>query len=538
MKTVYKLRDYQQRVIDQLWHWFGENKTGHPLMGLPTGSGKSLIVAEICRLAMEFGDQRILIIVPSKELCEQNHEKLLNMIDDQSVVGVLSASLDRFDYDKSIIIGTIGTIFRRIEKIGKFDLIIIDEAHLTNNDNVGMIRSAIEKLTERNPALRVCGLTATPFRGDGVWLHKAKNSLFTDVAASVEMMELIKEGYLCKIAPAKTSIQFDASSVKRFGSGDFVISELDSLINKSDFTREACRDMAKLGADRKSWIVFCVTVDHAHNVGRELVKNGIDAEVITGMTPKDIRASMIDRHRSGELQCLVSIGVLTTGFDSPGTDFIGMLRNTRSPILWVQMIGRAMRPHPNKKDKPALIADYTDNSAVMGPVNKIQGRKPRSFKMEAITKQCPECKSECALGLRTCFSCGHIFDVQDREIKLNRNASGLSILDEGHSEFRTYPVTDITYSRHSKKGKTPSLRVDYYSGLRRVTSEWICIEHQGYAWQRAHRWWQKRIDSPIPYSVGLALDQTSKLRWPDTVTVDTKDKFSTIVRYDFNKHPL
>jgi DNA repair protein RadD len=174
----------------------------------------------------------------------------------------------------------------------------------------------------------------------------------------------------------------------------------------------------------------------------------------------------------------------------------------------------------------------------MGPVNKIQGRKPRSFKMEAITKQCPECKSECALGLRTCFSCGHIFDVQDREIKLNRDASGLSILDEGHSEFRTYPVTDITYSRHSKKGKTPSLRVDYYSGLRRVTSEWICIEHQGYAWQRAHRWWQKRIDSPIPYSVGLALDQTSKLRWPDTVTVDTKDKFSTIVRYDFNKHPL
>ena len=87
MKTVYKLRDYQQRVIDQLWHWFGENKTGHPLMGLPTGSGKSLIVAEICRLAMEFGDQRILIIVPSKELCEQNYEKLLNMIDDPSEEG-------------------------------------------------------------------------------------------------------------------------------------------------------------------------------------------------------------------------------------------------------------------------------------------------------------------------------------------------------------------------------------------------------------------------------------------------------------------
>ncbi len=534
MKTLYKLRDYQQRVIDQLWHWFGENKTGHPLMWLPTGSGKSLIVAEICRLAMEFGDQRILIIVPSKELCEQNHEKLLNMIDDQSVVGVLSASLDRFDYDKSIIIGTIGTIFRRIDKIGKFDLIIIDEAHLTNNDNVGMIRSAIEKLTERNPALRVCGLTATPFRGDGVWLHKAKNSLFTDIAASVEMMELIKAGYLCKIAPAKTSIQFDASAVKRFGNGDFVVSELDQLINKSDFTQEACRDMVKLGADRKSWIVFCVTVDHAQNVCQELVKNGIDAEVITGSTPTDIRASMIARHRSGELRCLVSIGVLTTGFDSPGTDFIGMLRNTRSPILWVQMIGRAMRPHPNKKDKPALIADYTDNSAVMGPVNKIQGRKPRSFKMEAITKQCPKCLAECALGLRTCFSCGHIFEAQDREIKLNRSASSLDILDEGHSGFRTYDVTDITYSRHSKKGKTPSLRVDYYSGLRRVASEWVCIEHQGYAWQKAHRWWEKRISTPIPYSIGLALDEVSKLRWPDSITVDTKDKFSTIVRHNFD----
>jgi len=544
MQIAYKLRDYQQRSIDMLLHWFSENPTGNPIIAMPTGSGKSLVQAEICRIAMGYDNQRVLMMVPSKELCEQNYEKLLNIIKDRSLAGILSASLGSFIYGRQIIVGTVGTIHNRKENIGAFDMMIIDEAHLTNNENVGMIRKTIDHLLGVNPNMRVVGLTATPFRGSGIWLHKTKTSIFTDIAAQVGMGELIDDGYLAGIEPAATQLSINAENVRRTGTthGDFVISALDALVNRSSITDAACAEMARLGADRKSWIVFGVTIDHCTNITNGLLARGIDAELITGETKKEQRERMIRRHRSGSLRCLVSVGVLTTGFDSPGTDFIGMLRNTRSPVLWVQMVGRVMRPHENKKDRPALIADFTDNTLVMGPVNQITGRLPRAQQLSADdpdriraeSKDCPECSAVCASSARTCWSCGYEF------FSLNDSASELEIIAKKKSPIQTTPITDVYYYRHEKLGKPDSVRVNYMNGLDSIASEWICFEHEGYALEMAMKWWLDRRGKVLtrddfPRTVGQFLDHSDFIKIPTSITVDRSRQYPKILKFDFTE---
>ena len=532
------LRSYQERVIRLIWHWFRENKKGNPLVWMPTGSGKSHIIAEIGRVAVQHPGQKILVITPSKELCDQDYQKMLDHLGPADV-GILSASMQRYDLDARIIVSTIGTAYNRAAGLGKVSLIIIDEAHRTSNENVGMIRKLVARLNERTPNLRILGLTATPFRGSGVWLHRTKSSLFTEIAAKITIDELVAAGHLCRIAPAKTKFHIDAKDVKTFGTGDYVISDLVKKWDVEEVTQKACAEMVALGKDQKSWIVFCCTVKHAENVWRELTgKHAIDAELIVGTTHRKDRESMVRRHRSGELRCLVSVAVLTTGFDSPGTDFIALLRNTRSPIMWVQLVGRAMRPHPNKSERPALIADFTDTSLVMGPVDKIQGRDPRKTWSAPVMKTCPSCGCVVAGSTVECPECGHVFPRKEPKPKVNGRASGVEVL--GKSELHTYQVDRVFYTRHRKQGKPDSMRVDYFYGIRRLASEWVCVEHTGYAKHTAAAWWLERYPGGrqfqmemVPKSVDVALTLAPRLKKPAQIVVNLAAEHPKIVLHKY-----
>ena len=501
-----KLRPYQRQCLDSLYDWFRQNTSGHPIVNACVGAGKSIMLAQLCHDAVNGfeGRARLLMIVPSKELCEQNMRKLQAMTKNIRF-GVISASLGRKDFahDKDVIIGTIGSLHKKGGKLGYFDLVLIDECHFVNRAETGMYRQLINDLLAHNSRLRVIGWTGTPFRGNGIWLTEGKDALFNDIAAHVGMSQLLQEGFLAPLVVANSDTQISADNVKTNG-GDYVIAELAQLLDRNDLTIKIAGDIIRHGKDRNKWLVYCVTVEHATHMAEALTDRGIATVVVSAKTHKTQRESYIARFRAGRIRCICNVAVLTTGFDVPEVDMIALVRNTKSPVLYVQIAGRGMRTAPGKND--CLWLDFTDTTARMGPVNHISGRPEPKAKERiddaASQKLCPECGAVAVSGQTACALCGHAFQIA--QPKLNSQASSADILLIGK---KLLPVDDVwCHSAVSKKSGKPYLSVRAMSGLQSHSKN-LMLGFEGYAGQIA-RIELSRLLSPteaIPDTVDAAM---------------------------------
>lgn len=545
------LRTYQQRAIDNLLDWFQHND-GHPIMDACVGSGKSVMLAWLCQHAIStYPGTRIIMLVPTKELLEQNLGKLLEIWSD-APVGVVSASVGKKQIGHPITIATIGSLHKHAAKMGHVDLMIVDECHAIPGGDEGMYRRFIAEMHKYCPDMRVIGATGTPYRGSGVWLTAVDDAIFTDIAARVTMDELLAEKYLSPLTTTPTSAKLDASGVRTVG-GDYVVSDLARAIDRPELVTAACAEIVKLAADRQKWLIYCVTVEHAEHVNNELERLGIACELVHGGTPKTERAASIELFRNGHLQALVSVAVLTTGFDVPDVDCIVLLRNTQSPVLYVQIMGRGMRVADGKND--CLVLDFTDTVERLGPVNKVKGRLPKKSKGDAPVKVCDECGSLNPISATECKTCGALFHIEETEPHKTR-ASTAMVLDIGKPRIVTHPISEVRYAIHRKDGKPDSLRVDYWSGdliKRKVASEWVCFEHTGYARQKAEAWWKRRDENYrcwafVPDTAREALEFLTKSRWilsgeyesmiekPTAITINESGKYPEII--SFHWEPL
>lgn len=527
-----ELRPYQSRVLDQLWNWFEQNHGGHPLVEACVGAGKSILIGHLCFRAITlFPGTRILMVVASRELCAQNLEKLLR-IWPQAPAGVHSAGLGRKDLGRDIIFATIGSVAKKAHLLGRIDLLLVDEAHNINPAAQGMYRTLIRDLHRYNPSMRVIGWTGTAYRGDGIWLTDAEEQLFTDVAARVTMRELLDAGFLSPLRTAPVEQILQASGVRVHG-GDYVVSDLARRIDQADLVDRCADELVRLGADRKRWLIYGVTVAHAQHIAAALTERGIACRVVSAETPRAERDEAIRMFRSGLLRALVNVAVLTTGFDVPEVDLIGLMRNTRSPVLYVQIAGRGMRLAEGKAD--CLWLDFTDTTALLGPVDQVRGRK-RSVRKDSAgmpTKVCDSCGARAQIHVHACACCGAEFPVEEHEPH-RATVSAAEILSGG-PKIERYDVTDVRYRRHEKIGSRPSMRVDYYAGLRCVASEWICVEHEGYALEKARTWWGRRSANAMPENVFDATMAAGSLRKPAAITVNESGKFPEIVGVEWDE---
>lgn len=352
------------------------------------------------------------------------------------------------------------------------------------------------------------------------------------------MRTLLDSGYLSPLTTACTSTRIDATDVRMSG-GDYVLSDLAKVTDRDDLVQATCNEIVQIAHDRKRWLVFAVTVQHAENVTSALKLRGINAGIVTGETPKAEREQTIGAFRRGELRCLVNVAVLTTGFDAPEVDFIALLRATKSPVLYVQIMGRGMRLAPGKQD--CLVADFTDTIETLGPVDAIKGKLPKAAGAgTAPFKLCTECGSSNPAGASECCDCGFVFPEPER-IKHGTNASSAAILSSQvvAPKINTYPVTKVEYAVHKKPGSPDSIRVDYHSGLRRVCSEWVCLDHGGFAGEKARNWWRRRsLTGDVPRSVDeaqawLEVGGRSVPRQPVAIEVNETGKFPEVVRSHF-----
>lgn len=529
-----KLRPYQQRALDELWAWFARNDGGNPIVEAAVGAGKSLMIAALAQRAdAEFPGTRVLVLVHQKELLEQNVDKIVTIWPEANV-GIYSAGAGRKDLGRQITYATIGSIWKHAHKLGRIDIVLADECHLINPKETGMWRQFLADLAVYCPSARTIGWTGTPFRGTGAWLTCGDEALFTNIATRVTMRELLELNFLSPLVPAPTVARIDTRDVRMSGD-DYVISELAKVTDREDLVEAACDEIVQLAADRKRWLVFAVTIAHAEHVSEALRRRGVSVDMVSANTPKAERAALIAAFRAGRLRCLVNVAVLTTGFDVPELDFIALLRATKSPVLYVQIAGRGMRLAPGKTD--CLWADFTDTTALMGPVDAVKGRiATGGRKGEAPSKLCPECGSKTSAAAMQCLDCGFMFPEPER-IKHGAEASAAAVLSSQQEDlFRSCVVTDMRYRIHHKDGSPPSLRVEYYDGMLRVASEWCCLSHTGYARVKAEKWWMQRstIDA-IPRSAEEAVEwleySDAILRKPAAVLVTKNDKYPKIVSY-------
>lgn len=579
---VRQTREYQGWAKDAFFSYF-ETKAGHPVIAMPTGTGKSVTIADICiEIVVLWNGQRILILAPSKELVTQNTAKFTAMAP-QIPVGICSASLGKYEIGRPITIGTIGTVYNRREKLGRIDLVFIDECHLVSHKDETQYRQLADFLLDINPNCKFVGLSATPYRlGLG---HITDGGLFTDVCFDSTGLDafnwFIDQGYLLPLIPRPTQTVLDTEGVKMSG-GDYVAGELQRKVNKAEITSAAVAEALELSAGRNKCLWFATGIEHAESIVAELEAHGESAVAVHSKseTRDDDLAAFMTLGSNGVRHC-VNFGVLTTGFDFPQLDCIIMLRPTKSPGLWVQMLGRGTRPDYADgfdlttlegrllailmSDKHnCLVLDFAYNTAVLGPINDPQlPKKKKKMGGDPPIKTCgrrgdppglnivPGSSDESKGGgekgcgcwnhpsARNCIQCGAEFTF---EVKFGHNASNEQLLrrsggdQDGAFEkpvMETHRVSRVTYEVHKKEGRPDSIRVNYYCGMRRF-SHYVLPEHGGNPRARSADWWMRHGGGAMPTSTNEARAAIDTLKIPSTITVWMKKDFPQIMDWTFD----
>lgn len=540
-----KLRYYQDEAVASVYNHLYKNST-NPCVVIPTGGGKSLTMATICRDAVTKWNGRVLVLAHVKELLEQTAGTLRKLAPDVPV-GVYSAGLGSRNTGEPVIVAGIQSVYQKAAVLGRFNLIIVDEAHLLPEDGEGMYRTFLSSMREINPNVRLIGFTATPYRMKSGMICGPDN-LLNEICYEVGIKELIARGFLCPLKSKGSEHAVDTSGLHMRG-GEFVSDEVESLVGADEFEQAACREIVTRTKNHNSVLVFAATVARAESVKNLLAKySGEQCAVVTGETSANERDLLLRRFKGqravgsqmelpllrenplplgaginelnnveriigGEAYCnetasfpplkyLVNVNVLTTGFDAPNIDCIVLLRPTASPGLYYQMVGRGFRLHESKTH--TLVLDYGNNITRHGPVDSVR-IKERSEQGggEAPAKECPKCHQIVHAAISVCNECGYEFPK--REVNHEKTASNEGVVS-GETIDTTYSVLGIDYAVHRKHGAgefdPQSVRVDYLVQHNRnyshSKSEWVCPEHSGWARKKFEDWWKKRSNTPPP----------------------------------------
>lgn len=528
------LRPYQTEAIAGIYDWF-EQREDNPLIVLPTGAGKSLVIAHFVRGAIEaWTDTRFLVLTHVAELIEQNYAELVGLWP-WAPAGIYSAGLRRRDMGKQILFGGIQSLADRAYELPRIDIVLVDECHLIPRKSNTRYMTFLAALKTINPLVKIVGLTATPYRLDSGRLDDGDEPMFGGIAYEKPLAELIAEGYLSSLISKQTAARMDVTGVGTAG-GEFVAGQLERAVDVDWLTKACIDEVMDYGADRVSWLLFGAGAAHAEHIAAEVSARGISCAAITKDTPRAQRKELITAHRERRLRALASMNVLTTGFNNRAVDLIAMMRPTKSAGLYVQIAGRGTRLSPETGKRDCLVLDFAGNVSRHGPVDKITPKSPpKKGAGDAPVKECPECQSIIHASLRNCPDCGYEFPPP--ELKLDVAGTSGPILSTEIIPPEWVKVTRVSYARHEKHGSQPgspaTLQVDYQCGVARHR-EWLCFEHTGVPRKRAMDWWFKRGGGmDVPATVERALLAAPNLKAPSEIAIKREGKYFRVVDYRF-----
>ncbi len=404
---MFELRPYQKDSVRAVVEHF-RGSSDPAVVVLPTGAGKSLVIAQLARLARG----RVLVLAHVKELVEQNHAKYQAYGNPASV---FSAGLKRKESTEQVVFGSVQSVSRNLEHFTQgFTLLVIDECHRLSLDQDSQYQRVIEHLRQHNPDLKILGLTATPYRLGLGWIYRyhhhgmvrgEPDCFFHDCIFELPLRLMVKQGYLTPPNQVDGAIaQYDFSSCAPGIGGHYSEADLNRVVRNAErATAQIISQLIDAAQQRQGVMIFAATVDHAREIIGYLPEG--EAALVLGETEGRQRDLMIDAFKARELKYLVNVSVLTTGFDAPHVDLIAILRPTESVSLYQQIIGRGLRLSPNKTD--CLVLEFAGNNYdLFAP--EIGSPKP-SPDTEPVMVFCPECQFANTFWGKT-DSQGHIIE--------------------------------------------------------------------------------------------------------------------------------
>lgn len=385
---MHKLRNYQEEASAIAVKHLLKYKKPFVIMAA-TGAGKSLIIANVARRLNE----PVLVLQPSKELLEQNYEKLKGYGVEASIYSASKNSKEIGD----ITYATIGSIYKKPEQFSRFKYVIIDECHLVNPKKLkGMYMTFLKSINCTN----VCGLTATPYRLESKFFTYAGQQIYTStlkminrihpfffkkIAFKIETQELIERGYLSPIKYLTEDVELDKLRVNGTGA-DYTPESMEAFWNDQRL-RKLARVVKHIDENHKRNLIFCSSILQANRTKQLLDSFHVKSAVVTGETPKIERERLVQEFRDGKIRHMINVGVFTTGFDVPELDSIVLARPTMSLALYYQMVGRGVRIDPQNLNKVLHVYDLAGCVERLGRVETVKLAKEEDGFRDIVTSE-------------------------------------------------------------------------------------------------------------------------------------------------------
>lgn len=353
-------RPYQVEAVSAALAFFNDPRRFHAIEILPTGSGKSVVIANIGKELTG----KTLVFQPSKEILEQNVRKFRSY---GFKCGVYSASAGSKHIEK-VTFATIGSVAKKAHLFAGVEHVIIDECHLVNPED-GMYLNFLSKLKKA----KVLGLTATPYRlttgADGAMLNFITRStprFFSEVIYSIQNNVLFDAGHLAKLEYFSFNL-IDRSKLEMNSAGtDFTEASVAAYYRTANMSGKTITYAKEILKQRKNLLVFTATLSEA----RKVVKGIPGSAIVDGMMGKQEREQILSDFTKGKIKCLINVGVLTTGFDYPELQAVLIARSTMSLSLYYQIVGRVMRPHASKAS--GWVVDLGGNIELFGKIETME----------------------------------------------------------------------------------------------------------------------------------------------------------------------
>jgi DNA repair protein RadD len=576
---MYTLRTYQQEAVDSTLNYFRKRRDPAVIV-LPTGAGKSLVIAELAKIAKG----RVLVLAHVKELVEQNHLKYESY---GLHAGIYSAGLNQKDSKQKVIFGSIQSVAKAKDAFFKdFTLVVIDECHRVGLEPDSQYAKVITQLKLNNPRICILGLTATPYRLGLGWIYnyalrgevKTQNlRFFKHCIYDLPLEYMIRNKYLTP--PVKVDIpvtSYDFSELIEAGQS-YTMAQLEEALHKQRrLTPLIIKNIIDIteSDQRQGVMIFSSTVKHAQEIMNHLPPE--QARLVVGTTELSERDQTVHDFKKKAFKYLVNVSVLTTGFDAAHVDVIAILRPTESISLYQQIIGRGLRLDTDKKD--CLVLDYTgmghsifspeigekktasESVAVQVPCpecgfendfwgivdeegNLVEhfGRKCRGGHVNADTyeltpcgylfrfKICTQCSAKNDITARDCSSCGCVLIDPDTKLKQARLSKDAHVLTPDSIEM---------LERVDKKG-TPYLQVKYYDYDAQFVAEMYYLNNATSLKKFAINFLRSHMRKPELKlnisSVSDAVKMRSQLRMPSFVIARKQGKFWKITEKIFSE---
>ena len=399
------LRPRQATLVKRTLAALGEH--GNTLAVAPTGSGKTVMLSAVAGSLLAEPDAKACILAHRTELTEQNRSKF-----ERVNPGLKTSVYDAHEksWDGHATFAMVQTLSRKtnLKQMPTLDLLVIDEAHHAVSPSY---REIIDQVLLKNPKAFICGLTATPNRGDG----KGLREVFSNLADQITLGEMIASGHL--VPPKTYVIDVGAQDALRQVSRtaiDFDMNEVASILNKTLITESVINNWKAKAFDRKT-IVFCSTVEHAKDVCTAFNQAGVNAVLIHGELSDADRKECLAAYENGSAQVVVNVAVLTEGYDYTPTSCVVLLRPSSYKSTFIQMVGRGLRTvdpeqFPGVLKTDCIVLDFGTASLMHGALEQEVNLDGHEHEGDAPTKYCPECDAIVPLAVMECPFCDHVWE--------------------------------------------------------------------------------------------------------------------------------